>query len=283
MGKKSKRCSTTEQVSKNTISKDKNNYSSQNKTVKLDNKSTKAQSIDKSKSSDFKNEKTSLKSQSFNESKDVSEKRLCVSKSQELVDDKKIMHNFNLVNNETKNNTCNVGECGSINICGELVFGQTVWKYCKDCLENGNLKKYIFEYIGKNEVIPMYWLEHNRTLKFVHDKLNIKCEGKITWTSILNDEFQQRRLCYIPFFKDYMLPLSWKCSEQEDSEYSDRLVSLTKLFTLNTLHKELTNCTNLFNSDIIKFSYNDLPDFVKVKIESAQSMAITAAKNSFKW
>lgn len=160
--------------------------------------------------------------------------------------------------------------------------GLTGWIYCKECGNKGSIKQAVIERIGENDSVPMLWLDERCLLKFEHydrqkHTMTIKY-GRVSWNDDGFSDHQQRKLAYLPMMKDYVITL---CVENNPSGPSEedcmmRLVTLTNLLVNNkNLYESFVMCPNLMASSNIVISYNELPNYVKIRVETARNIELS--------
>jgi hypothetical protein len=160
--------------------------------------------------------------------------------------------------------------------------GMAGWIYCKDC-EQKSIKRAILERIGDNDSVPMLWLDERCLLKFEYfDKrkhtVTMKY-GRVAWNDNANDH-QQRKMVYIPMMKDYAIGLWVENYPRDETLKNDviRSVTLTNLLVNNkNLYESFVMCSNLMASPNIVISYDELPDHVKLRVETARKVELSGS------
>jgi hypothetical protein len=154
------------------------------------------------------------------------------------------------------------------------------WIYCPKCFEDQSLKKKIIACFAKYDIFPMIWLDPSTILKVYHYKLKKVLEGTMLCTDNFID-YQKGKCSYLPIFTDYAMCLLINNSEEGNGS---RLFSLTNVIAHNTeVFKKLKECDDLFgssNSSSIKIGYEDLPDYMKTKIEKDYDNGTFAIKKN---
>jgi len=142
------------------------------------------------------------------------------------------------------------------------------WTYCPECLESGDVKNVVLDYLNTEKIIPIHWLVCHKkfvdndefsTLKFYRKTINrvqlsdslVNC-GRSPIVLTNNELF-----LLIPF--------------SDGGNSFKRKVSLANLFAYNNvLYDELIACKNLFYNDSVIICYDELSNDIKKIVEESR-------------
>lgn len=189
--------------------------------------------------------------------------------------------------------------------CDEVTIGDIYgWKYCSDCLKNGDLRRTVLKYIETSNSIPCYWIYNNETafnqssyydetkdanstdgMRYIHF---LDCSGtdvdKVTRTSecLLGDNNNLSIIVNTRENKDADADIAIMRLNYYDSiedSYSKQTVSLANVFYHNPeFYKLLVGSSNLLNNVAVVIDYSDIPQRLKDAVEAAKLKADRCAQ-----
>jgi hypothetical protein len=173
------------------------------------------------------------------------------------------------------------GKCYEINLSPH-----EGWIYCDACKKEGRLREDILYYMNNKTVLPCYWLTiiKEKFKNWSYYEKSIK-------------EYKNKNIRYLHFFRksrekskrpihtamiargfnplvfsinNGKLSIYLLFDDTETNETSTGLISLANLMYHNPgLYEEITTTNNIFDSDTVMISYDELPEKIRLLVEDA--------------